>query len=226
VLQAVSGLGAERFTSVLPCGEEEALSEPAPAWEDTAPVLLYVGTLSWEANIDGLCWMLEQCWPVLKAAHPDLEFRIIGSKPDGRLRAASAAQEGVFLEGFVEDLGPYYRRARVFAAPLRFGSGVKLKVLNTLYRGVPVVTTPVGAEGIPLESGQELYAADSAAEFVQACSRLLEDRAAWERMRDASRVFAAEHLRNSVQLERIREAVLRAAGLASPPSPPLARGGT
>lgn len=225
VLQAVSGLDAERFTAVLPCGEEEALAEPAPAWEDTKPMLLYVGTLSWEANIDGLCWMLEQCWPALKAAHPDLEFRIIGSQPDARLQAAAAAQAGVFLEGFVEDLGPYYRQARVFAAPLRFGSGIKLKVLNTLYRGVPVVTTAVGAEGMPLEAGRELYVAGDAAGFIRACSSLVQDRAAWERMRDASRSFAAQHLRNAVQLERIREAILRAAGLASPPAPPLGRGG-
>src|SRR5690606_5323811 len=89
---------------------------------------------------------------------------------------------------------PFYRKSKVFIAPLRFGSGTKVKVITALYRGLPCATTSIGTEGLALVPGREVMLADDAAAMAQGILRLLADKAHWEAMRDASRRKAATDL--------------------------------
>ena len=95
------------------------------------------------------------------------------------------------LTGFAEDLEPYYARCRVFVAPLRFGSGMKVKIVNAFYRGIPVVTTPTGAESLDVQHMQHAAIADNPETMAELCSLLLRDMGAWERLRNNSRHLAA-----------------------------------
>ncbi len=188
-IEQLSGLGVDlgKFRETYHLGDDSQLSLPSVVFKETEKRLLYVGTLSWEANVDGLVWFLEYVWPQVKAKHYDLQFDIAGGNPDKRIVDAAMDLEGVNLLGFVEDLEPLFCRSRLFMAPLRFGSGIKVKVLNTMCRGVPVVTTSVGAEGIAAEHLVHLTINDDADGMVASINQLLEDEATWNKIESESR---------------------------------------
>lgn len=185
------GVPKEKFRTTYHLGDDSGLTAPVLDYARTEPALLYVGTLSWPANADGLKWFLYDVFPVLKKKHPHLRLDIVGKGADEELQAAVTASPGATLLGFVEDLEPLYQRSRVFIAPLRFGSGTKVKVVTALYRGLPCATTSIGTEGLDLSDGNEVMLADDAAGTIARIDTLLTDRATWERMRDQSRKKAA-----------------------------------
>ncbi|MDX1907750.1 MAG: glycosyltransferase family 4 protein [Bacteroidia bacterium] len=195
------------IVEILPAADDQALELPDIQWENTRPALMYAGTLTWEANIDGLLWFGANGWPALKGLLPDITWYLCGSQPDARLVQMAAGDPAIVLTGFVEDLETYYGQCRVMIAPLRFGSGVKLKVLNTLLRGLPIVTTPIGTEGLPVTPGVHLAEADNMADFVAATVRLIQDRAHWEAVRDASRTLGRERLSAGPQLAKVRDVI-------------------
>lgn len=174
-------------------GNDELLQSPTLQFEHTEKALLFMGTLSWEPNIDGLLWFIQEVFPRIIEQHPDLIFYILGKiEEDDRLPAACEGNPNIKLCGFVKDIDQYLSKSRVFLAPLRFGSGMKVKVLEGMYRGIPMVTTKVGAEGIEVTDGEELMIADDAIDFANKVLQLLEDRTSWENLRDQSRKKAAE----------------------------------
>jgi glycosyltransferase involved in cell wall biosynthesis len=151
-----------------------------------------VGFLGWEANVLGLTWFLDDIWPQLKAAHPDLALDIVGKHPDDRLQTRAARDESIRLLGYVADLETVYPGARVCIAPLTFGSGMKVKVLNAMARGIPVATTRIGAESIEVEHGRHLMIATTAQDMIEDISQLLIDPVLWQRLADESRQRIAE----------------------------------
>jgi glycosyltransferase involved in cell wall biosynthesis len=173
-------------------GDDRQLDLPSLRFAETCKKLMYVGFLGWEANAQGLLWFIETVWPRLLARHPDLEFDIVGKGADARLEAAVAPHEGIRLLGFVDDLQSVYRDSRVSVAPLLFGSGMKVKVLDAMARGIPTVTTSVGAEGIAAENGQHLMIADEAIDMAGHIDRLLEDAALWNHLQYESRALVRD----------------------------------
>lgn len=168
-------------------GEDFMLDRPDLNFESTEKALLFIGTLTWEANIDGLLWFFDHVWPRLKAVHEDLKFHIVGKNPDPRLIEKTRGEDGITFAGFIEDLEPWYVRSRVFVIPLRFGSGIKVKLLNAFYRGIPVVTTPIGTEGLDVTHGEELFSSHDPETQVKSILTLLEDQTVWNSMRMKSR---------------------------------------
>lgn len=188
------GVPRTKFRTTYHLGDDSGLEAPTLPFEEAGNNLLYVGTLSWPANADGLLWFLSDVWPSLKRNHHGLTMDIIGKGADAHLLAAASAAQGVTLRGFVEDLEPYYRKSKVFLAPLRFGSGTKVKVITALYRGLPCATTSIGTEGLDLAPGQEILLADDAGAMVLGIDRLLTDKAFWETIRDGGRAKAKRDL--------------------------------
>ncbi len=186
------GMGDEKFSTTYHLGKDEALQLPDVAVEATNTSLMFIGTLRWEANVDGLLWFIEHIWPSLKERHPDLRFYIIGKNPPARLRAATKQEREIVLTGFVEDPEPYYQTCRCMVVPLRFGSGIKVKILDAMYRGIPCVTTPIGVEGLDVQTGRELLICESATAFIEQTSRLLEDDRLWKKLQQNARKKAKE----------------------------------
>ena len=188
------GVAKKKFRTTYHLGDDSGLHAPVLDFDHADKTLLYVGTLSWPANADGLKWFLADVFPALKRKHPELRLDVVGKGADEVLEAAVAKCKGAELLGFVDDLEPLYRRSRVFIAPLRFGSGTKVKVVTALYRGLPCATTSIGTEGLDLFDGNEVMLADDAAGTIARIDTLLTDRATWERIRDESRRKAARDL--------------------------------
>jgi glycosyltransferase involved in cell wall biosynthesis len=157
------------------------------------PEFCFVGMLSIAHNDDGLSWFLRDGMPELLRRHPDAVLHVIGrgaSQPVVEL--AQGYGESVRLHGYVEDLDALVGACCAMVNVLRFGSGVKIKVLDALARGLPVVTTDVGAEGIG-ESSPGLLITGSAAEAARELARLTDPAHRAEAARDAARLYAERY---------------------------------
>ncbi len=190
---AAIGVDRKKLKPTYHLGEDFLLERPDLEFDQTEKALLFVGTLTWEANIDGLLWFLDEIYPSVLEKHPDIHFYIVGKNPDPRIVARSQKFESVELTGFVEDLEPYFKKARAFVIPLRFGSGIKVKLLNAMYRGIPIVTTPIGTEGLEVVSGRDLFCTQSEKEQLEAISTLIDSKSTWESLRDHSREIAKNY---------------------------------
>lgn len=173
-------------------GNDQLLELPDLEFDQTEKVITFIGTLSWEPNIDGLIWFIKEVWSKILEKHPDCRLWILGKDPDSRISQAAKGDDRIEFKGFVKDLDQYLKKTRVYIAPLRFGSGMKVKVLEGLYRGVPTVTTHVGAEGLDLESEKEIFIIDDVNGYAKSCIRLLEDQSIWELLMHNSRKKAQE----------------------------------
>ena len=188
-------------------GNESLLELPDLKFEATEKAITFMGTMSWEPNIDGIVWFIEEVWPSIKAQERDCKLYLLGKAPDERIIKAANEDNNVIFPGFVKDLDTYLKKTRVYIAPLRFGSGMKVKVLEGLYRGNPTVSTSVGAEGLLVKSGEHLIIADDAQAFAKACLALINQQKTWENISKNSRKLAAEEYRWEPLFERMDEAL-------------------
>ncbi|MBL0287827.1 MAG: glycosyltransferase [Bacteroidetes bacterium] len=188
------GANPKKFRETFHLGDESLLDLPELQFLKTENSIFYCGTLTWEANVDGLIWFINSGWKPLKEKYPDLKFYITGKNPDNRIVNAIKENQakGIELTGFVDDLDIYFQKSKVFISPLRFGSGIKVKVMNALYRGIPTVTTSVGAEGLAVKSGDQIFISDNMADFIHQISLLIEDELLWNQFKLNSRALAKE----------------------------------
>jgi glycosyltransferase involved in cell wall biosynthesis len=195
------------FIDTYHLGDEHNLYCQSMLYEQTGLNLLFVGTLSWEANIDGLCWFLKDIWPLIKAQVPGVKFTIVGKcSPMLKGKLLNIASD-IELAGFVDDLEMMYKSHRVFVAPLRFGSGIKVKVVNGLYRGIPTVTTGVGAEGLKLVNGEDIYIADNETAFASSVVKLLKDQATWQHLSTSSRAMMKQHYTWQLVMQNVQRSL-------------------
>lgn len=173
-------------------GDDAKRSLPDVQWSETEPLVFYMGALSWEPNIDGLERFIDEAWPEVRRARTDARLVVGGANPPESLLRRAQGDTGIEVVGFIDEPESFYGRARVTIAPLRFGSGMKLKVLEALTRGTPTVTTPIGVESIDAVHGEHLMVADSVAEMAGPVLTLLGDQQIWEGMRDASRALVRD----------------------------------
>ena len=184
-------LGAQKtkFIETLHLGDEQNLHLPNIAFDQTTTDLLFIGTLTWEANIDGLIWFLKEIWPLIKKQRPEVGITIAGKHGDQLTKKLYKLDPKIKLLGFVEDLESLYLGHRVFIAPLRFGSGIKVKVINGLYRGIPTVTTPIGVEGLQLTHCEHVLIENNPNSFASSVLNLLENKPLWEKLSLQSRII-------------------------------------
>ncbi len=187
-----AGAEPQKFRETYHLGDDSQLALPSIRFGDTTKTLLYVGTLNWEANVDGLLWFMEHVWPTVSQQEPTAVVKIVGSKPDPRLLEAAKQHSRIEFTGFVEDLEPLFSSSRLFLAPLRFGSGIKVKVLNAMCRGLPTITTPVGAEGLAAVHGAHLSITDTADAMIASILNLMNNEREWSDMERMSRELVRE----------------------------------
>jgi glycosyltransferase involved in cell wall biosynthesis len=136
--------------------------------------IMFVGGFSHTPNIDAMEWFVESIWPIIEDNLPDTTLYIIGSNPTKEILAL--AKENIVVTGFVDDavLDNYYRSCKVVVAPLRYGAGIKGKVVDALYNGMPLVTTTIGAEGFE-DAQSAMMIADQPEQFAEKVQILYQD---------------------------------------------------
>jgi glycosyltransferase involved in cell wall biosynthesis len=152
------GFGARRV-EVVDNGVDTAYFRPTPEVPRDPYRVVFVGSLDWRPNLDGVGLLLRDVWPRVRAAEPRARLALVGRKPPAALRQ-EAGRAGAELHADVPDVRPFLVAAGLLAVPLRVGGGSRLKILEALAAGLPVVSTRVGAEGLALESGAHLDVVD------------------------------------------------------------------
>jgi glycosyltransferase involved in cell wall biosynthesis len=139
------------------------------------PKLVFGGSMDVAMNQDAVRWFVASILPCLKQQVPDVQFWIVGRNPPAAIQSL-AERPGIRVTGSVPDVREYYRQADVFVVPLRLGGGTKLKTLEAMALGLPVVSTTVGAQGLDVESGRHLYIANDPQVLAAHVVELLADR--------------------------------------------------
>jgi GT2 family glycosyltransferase/SAM-dependent methyltransferase len=188
----------------LPVKFEPLSGEPFESRSD----LLFVGSTH-PPNVDAVVYFGEEIGPLLQSRLPGVRLTVAG-EVSKRLPRGFRTPE-LDCVGFVPDLGVLYGERRVFVAPLRYGAGIKGKILEAMSFGLPVVTTRVGAEGIAIENGVNGFVADDPEELVAAVARLYEDEELWLRVRREGRALIAREYSEAAFRDKVRELVKREA---------------
>lgn len=165
--------------------------------------ILFVGGFTHVPNVDAIKWFVKEVYPLIRE-ECRIPFYIVGSNATDEVK--KLAEDGIIFKGFVseEELKELYQKCRIVVVPLRYGAGVKGKVVEALYQGTPLVTTSVGAEGIP--GIEELVRIEDESErFAQAVVNLYNDRMSLEKMQEASLQFVREKFSMSAVWDIVKE---------------------
>jgi glycosyltransferase involved in cell wall biosynthesis len=154
-------------------------------------VVVFSGNMEYHPNLSAVRFFRAAIWPLLRERWPDLVWRLVGMHPEAVSRYISGDPR-IEATGQVEDAIAEIARARVAVVPLLAGSGTRLKILEAWAAGVPVVSTALGAEGLPVRDGEHLLLADGGAQFAAAVSRVLEDTELRHRLSEAGRLLLEE----------------------------------
>jgi len=185
--------------SAIPTGVDiEGLTPPVPPPEKTID-LVFVGSMDWLPNVDGIEWFVRDVLPLIRRQRPGCSLAIVGRTPPPSIAALGQRDERIRVTGTVPDIRPLLWSAAVSIVPLRIGGGTRLKIYESMAGRVPVVSTTVGAEGLEVHHPDDIRLADSPEAFAAACTELLANAelrrrqaaAAWELV--ATR-FSWEHV--------------------------------
>ncbi|NLF00021.1 MAG: glycosyltransferase [Anaerolineales bacterium] len=175
------------------------------------PTILHLGTMFWPPNISGVLWFAAEVLPRIHEQIPEARFVVIGKNPPREVESL-ATDPRVQVTGYVDDLLPYLEQTDVFVVPLHAGSGMRVKILDAWLWGLPVVSTPIGAEGIRVQNENNILLAESAAAFAQAILRLLRDRTLNRELRENGRAWVESHYGWQSVYERVDRVYTRLLG--------------
>jgi len=195
----VSQLDRERLVAIAPAasihvtpnGVDTSYFQPTvPTPSDRS--LVFAGTLSWFPNRDAIDFLLRDIWPGLLANQPNRRLTLVGRDPPPSV-LSSATDPRVIVTGFVSDVRPHIGSAAVYVCPLRVGGGTRLKILDALALGKPVVATAIAVEGLGLVEGVHYLGAETAGDFVGQVERLEADAGLRESLGRQGRQHVVEH---------------------------------
>jgi glycosyltransferase involved in cell wall biosynthesis len=144
--------------------------------------------MDYHANIDGAVSFAREVWPQLRERKPELIFTIVGRDPAPEV-CELASIPGIEVTGTVDDVRPYYREAIAAVVPLKVGGGSRLKILEAMAAGVPVVSTTLGAEGLEVTDDKNILIADPTEKMVEAIIKLIEQPEQRKQLREAGRTL-------------------------------------
>lgn len=200
VLLGAAGVGAR----VVQIDPEYANRAPAPYIPAERAGVAFIGGYGHTPNVDAVTFLVSEIWPIVTASRADITLHIIGSAPPAAFDAFAAAN--VVVHGRIDDLDGMLDTLRLTVAPLRYGAGVKMKVITSLAAGVPVVATPIAVEGTGLEGKGAVLAGDAAA-IAAAVLALYDDLPALDRLSAAGRAAVADRFSAAAVRRAYRAAV-------------------
>ena len=195
-----SQFGLTNVLGDVPTGVDTSYYVPMKAVQKPQS-LVFLGSMDWMANIDGAGWFAEAIFPLIRGPFPQASLTMVGRKPTPRVLELAQTHAGIRVTGTVDDVRPFLAESQVLVVPLRVGGGTRLKIFEGMATGIPVVSTRIGAEGLPVTHEQDILLADSPADFAGCVIRLLaseplrtrigneglklvRERCSWERITD------------------------------------------
>jgi sugar transferase (PEP-CTERM/EpsH1 system associated) len=205
---------------VVPTGVDTEYFSPAPPSSPSRPSnpssrhLVFTGSMDWLPNEDAMTFFCREILPLIRAEEPEATLSIVGRAPTPAVRKL-ASEHGIFVTGRVDDVRPHVRDAAVYIVPLRIGGGTRLKIFEAMAMGKAVVSTTVGAEGLPVTGGEHVMLADEPRAFSRAVVRLFRDLDRRRQLERAARALVVEHYDWSAVAGELEAALLGACGASA-----------
>jgi glycosyltransferase involved in cell wall biosynthesis len=212
---------------VVATGVDTSFFTPTPETFLRPKHLAFVGSMDWMPNEDAVLFFCREILPRVRQVEPDVTLSIVGRAPTPavrRLAAKAGGEAGVEVTGTVDDVRQHLGPACATIVPLRVGGGTRLKIFEAMAAGKAVVSTTVGAEGLPTESGRHLLIADGAEAFAGAVLHVLRDPDLRRRLEREARALVTRHYDWAAAAAQLERSLIDAAAPADVREPVLARG--
>ena len=182
----IEAIGAPREMTIIPIAVDAEAEQPIPRAPNSRGIIS-LATMMWPPNIDGVTWFAHEIYPLIKQQIDGTRFFVVGQRPVAEVRALPEEDSTIEVTGYVPNPTPYIANSACLIVPLRSGGGMRVKILEALARGIPIVSTTIGYEGINLTPGKHLLVADTPTAFAEAVVRLIQDPALGMKIAEAGR---------------------------------------
>jgi glycosyltransferase involved in cell wall biosynthesis len=217
--EALASLAPGIKTKVVANGVDTEYFTPRP--DPGGNTILFCGGLDWYPNGEAMAYFFDQTWPLLVSRVPDVRALIVGRNPPKWLTQLAVSDQRVEVTGFVDDVRPYFEKATVYICPIRVGGGTRLKILDALAMGMPMVSTTFACSGISVQHEKNVLLADTPEAFAEHVQRLLANPAQRADLASQARDLACKNYSWSVIGKSLVEAYREAASAAAQKSKPL-----
>jgi glycosyltransferase involved in cell wall biosynthesis len=197
---------ARRPIHVVQTGVDTSYFAP-PSTAPSRAHLVFTGSMDWLPNEDGMLHFVRDILPLIRAEEPEATLSIVGRAPTPAV--AALAGERIEVTGRVDDVRPHIARGAVYVVPLRIGGGTRLKIFEAMAVGRAVVSTTVGAEGLPVHPDRDIVLADEPAAFAREVVRLIRDGDRRRAIEDAARALVVQHYDWSAVAHQLEDALAR-----------------
>jgi len=171
----IEDMNSKVKTFIIPAGVDVSYFYPLKTEEEPYS-LIFVGSMKWLPNIDAVLWFCNEFWSKLKKVFPEVKLYVVGQKPSKEITELGKKDKDIIITGFVKDIRPYVAKSSLYIVPLRIGGGMRLKILEAMAMGKPVISTSIGAEGIEAVDEKDIIIADDVERFVEKIIELLKDK--------------------------------------------------
>lgn len=185
-------LGLTNVVGAVPTGVDAAGFALCRNTKKKARSLVFLGSMDWMPNIDAVLWFAQEIFPGLKKRFPELSLSVVGRNPTSEIKQLGKTA-GIEISGTVDDVKPYMGQAEVMIVPLRVGGGTRVKIFEGMAAGLPIVSTVIGAEGLPVRDGENIFLADTPESIGERIATLLQDATLRHRMGSSAADFVAKH---------------------------------
>ncbi len=195
--------------TTIPTGVDIDYFKPMSGEEPNS--LIFTGSMDWMPNEDGILYFSKEILPLIRKQRPGVQVWVVGRKPGKKIKALAESDRGIRVTGRVEDIRPYIAKGSVYIVPLRVGSGTRIKIFEAMAMGKAVVSTIIGAEGLPVTPGSDIILADEPQRFAENVCHLLGSSEERNRVGHAARKLVEENY-SWVVVAKHMESVLRSVG--------------
>jgi glycosyltransferase involved in cell wall biosynthesis len=161
----------------VPTGVDTEFFRPSGAAASSGHGIVFTGSMDWLPNEDAIRYFMREIMPLIRQRVPDASLTVVGRNPQAALTEMAKEDPSLIITGRVDDVRPYMERAAAYIVPLRIGGGTRLKIFEAMAMEKAVISTTIGAEGLPLTDGVDVLLADEPAAFAEAVVRVLTDTA-------------------------------------------------
>jgi polysaccharide biosynthesis protein PslH len=212
--------------TAIPTGVDMDYFRPLSAMEE-ANNLVFTGSMNWLPNEDGIIFFAQKILPKIRQAAPNVVLWVVGRNPSPAVQKLAEEDSSIRVTGAVDDIRPYMGRGSVYVVPLRVGSGTRLKIFEAMAMGKAIVSTTIGAEGLPVTHGKDVLLADEPDDFAAQVMQLLQNESLRHQLSVSARDLVEQHYSwsrvaadcETVFNQVIREYAERSAAQASSPKP-------
>ena len=198
--------------SVIPTGVDTDYFCPDDGCGEQPDELVFTGAMEWLPNVDAILYFAQHILPMIREKVPNVRLTVAGRTPSQRLLALAGSDKQIRVTGSVEDIRPFVREASVYVVPLRIGGGTRLKIFEAMAMGKAIVSTTIGAEGLPVTDGKEILIADDAQDFADAVVSLLRHPEKRRQLGSAARHLVECNYRWGSVTDQLEEVLCKVAG--------------